>query len=213
MQKEFGIDVLLHLTCHLPREDLLGVLQRARDAGIRNILALRGDPPIGKDTWEAVEGGFSNAIDLVKLVREVHGDYFCIAVAAYPETHTECWSEGADAAKEDQALLDMTRLKEKIDAGADFIITQLFYDVEVYTPWLAKLREAGVSCPVLPGYMPIQNFDKFKKFQGWMKTRVPPRVWASPQPTHACAITARSAVRPAGSREQRETLFRARRRR
>ena len=82
----YGLDVLLHLTLqYLPKEDLKRVLKNAREAGIQNILALRGDPPIGEEKWKPCEGGFRNAIELVKLIREEHGDYFCVAVARYPE--------------------------------------------------------------------------------------------------------------------------------
>ena len=80
-----GIDVLLHLTCHLPKKDLRRVVANAREAGIQNILALRGDPPIGQEHWRPREGGLKNAVELVRLIREDHGDYFCIAVAGYPE--------------------------------------------------------------------------------------------------------------------------------
>jgi methylenetetrahydrofolate reductase (NADPH) len=119
VQKEFSVDVLLHLTCHLPRVDLVRVLQNARDAGIRNILALRGDPPIGEDKWQAVPGGFSNAIELVRLIRELHGDWFCVAVAGYPEVHTECWNSPDLPPSEQSQALDLGHLKEKVLAGKE----------------------------------------------------------------------------------------------
>lgn len=119
VQKEFSVDVLLHLTCHLPRADLVRVLQNARDAGIRNILALRGDPPIGEDKWQAVPGGFSNAVELVQLIRELHGDWFCVAVAGYPEVHTECWNSPDLPPSEQSQALDLCHLKEKVLAGKE----------------------------------------------------------------------------------------------
>jgi len=119
VQKEFSVDVLLHLTCHLPRVDLVRVLQNAKDAGIRNILALRGDPPIGEDKWQAVPGGFSNAVELVRLIRELHGDWFCVAVAGYPEVHTECWNSPDLPPSEQSQALDLCHLKEKVLAGKE----------------------------------------------------------------------------------------------
>ncbi len=178
IQKKFNMPVLLHLTCHLPREALKRVLKNAREAGIRNILALRGDPPIGADRWTPVEGGLSNALELVKLIREEHGDYFCVAVAAYPECHTECWNDKSLPPSQQARQLDLQRVKAKVDAGADFIVTQFFYDVPAYFKWEAAARAAGIKCPILPGYMPIQTYKGFKKFTDWCKTAVPPQVAA-----------------------------------
>jgi len=175
VQREFSVDVLLHLTCHLPRADLVRVLQNARDAGIRNILALRGDPPIGEDRWQPVPGGFSNAVELVHLIRELHGDHFCIAVAGYPEVHTECWNSPDLPPSEQSFAQDLTFLKDKVDAGADLVITQFFYDVPKYIRFHDKCREIGIPAhiPILPGYLPIQNYASFRKFTSWCKTSVP----------------------------------------
>ncbi|KAM3577743.1 hypothetical protein VYU27_000287 [Nannochloropsis oceanica] len=175
VQKEFSVDVLLHLTCHLPRADLVRVLQNARDAGIRNILALRGDPPIGEDKWEAVSGGFSNAVELVQLIRDLHGDWFCVAVAGYPEVHTECWNSPDLPPSEQSQALDLCHLKEKVLAGADFVVSQFFYDVEKFQKFSDKCREIGIpaNVPILPGYLPIQNYKSFRKFTSWCKTSVP----------------------------------------
>lgn len=173
IQKKFGVDVLLHLTCHLPVEDLRRVLRRAREAGIQNILALRGDPPIGEASWRPVAGGLANAVELVRLIREEHGDYFCVAVAAYPETHIECWNHEDLPPSEQSRLLDLERLKAKVDAGADFIITQFFYDVDMYLEFVERCRALGIACPILPGYMPIQTYKGFCKFTKWCRTRVP----------------------------------------
>lgn len=173
IQKDFGVDVLLHLTCHLPAADLRRILRAARDAGIRNILALRGDPVMGAERWRPAPGAFEHAIDLVKLIREEHGDYFCVAVAGYPETHTECWNSVALPPSEQARALDLQRLKAKVDAGADFIITQFFYDPLCYTTFLEAARGAGIACPLIPGYMPIQSYEGFSKFVTWCRTRVP----------------------------------------
>lgn len=135
--------------------DLVRVLKNAREAGIRNILALRGDPPIGEDKWQRTPGGFSNAVELVRLIREEHGDWFCVAVAGYPEVHTECWNNPDLPPSEQAMALDLKRLREKVEAGADFVITQFFYDTERYETFAAKCREAGIpaSVPILPGYL------------------------------------------------------------
>jgi len=178
VQKKFNMPVLLHLTCHLPRDSLKRVLKKAREAGIRNILALRGDPPIGADRWTPVEGGLSNALELVQLIREEHGDYFCVAVAAYPECHTECWNDKSLPPSQQARQLDLQRVKAKVDAGADFIVTQFFYDAPAYFQWEESARAAGIKCPILPGYMPIQTYKGFKKFTDWCKTAVPAHVAA-----------------------------------
>ena len=119
IQQYCGLDVLMHITCtYMTREKVKASLDRARELGIRNLLALRGDPPRGATDWVAVENGFNYAVDLVKFIREEYGDFFCIIVAGYPEVHLEATN------RED----DIRHLKEKVDAGADFIITQLFFD-------------------------------------------------------------------------------------
>ncbi len=91
VQQKFGVDVMLHLTCHLPVAHIRRVLANARAAGIRNILAIRGDPPPGA-RFRPVPGGLRYAVELVRLIREEHGSYFCIAVAGYPEVHISAWN-------------------------------------------------------------------------------------------------------------------------
>ena len=127
--QNYGLDVLLHLTCHLPKSDLKRVLNNARKAGIQNILALRGDPPIGESKWQPCPGGFTNAIELVKLIREEHGDYFCVAVACYPEVHTDGWNSTHLPPSTKTKDQDLEFLKQKCDAGADFMISQFFFDM------------------------------------------------------------------------------------
>ncbi len=127
-------------------------LQEAKLSGCRNILALRGDPPAGKDDWESVDGGFEHGVDLVRYIRKEYGDYFDIAVAGYPQTHT------LPPEERDQ---EMTWLKEKVDAGANFIFTQMFYDADLFIDWVYGVRAAGITVPVVPGIMPIQTFNGF----------------------------------------------------
>jgi len=106
----------------MTREKIVESLDQAKKLGLRNILALRGDPPRGAKDWVRTENGFDYATDLVKFIKETYGDYFCIGVAGYPEVHLEAKS------RED----DIKYLKQKCDAGADFIITQLFFDNNLF---------------------------------------------------------------------------------
>ena len=163
VQKFFGTDIMMHLTCTNMSVSLLyEALKQAKEAGIMNILALRGDPPAGKE-WTKTEDGFANAVDLVKFIRKEYGDYFGIGVAGYPEGHIEAESYEKD----------MQYLKEKCDAGADFIVTQLFYNVDHFFKWEKDCRAAGIEVPIVPGIMPIQNYGGFKRMTGFCKTDVP----------------------------------------
>jgi len=165
--KYHGLDPLMHLTCTNMELSMIDrALKEAKDAGIQNILALRGDPPKDQERWTAVDGGFEHALDLVKYIRQQYGDYFCIAVAGYPEGHLE------NPNKED----DLQNLKKKIDAGADFVITQLFYDVEEFLHFIDRARKIGITVPILPGIMPIQSYAGFKRMTGFCKTKVPQKL-------------------------------------
>lgn len=168
-QTYFGMEVLMHLTCtNMTIEELKGVLNAARDAKIHNILALRGDPPKGAVEWQPVKGGCQNAIDLVRLIKREHGDYFGVAVAGFPDGHPQS-AGNADA--------DITYLKEKVDAGADFVLTNYFYEPTVFISYLAKCRAAGITCPIIPGMMPIQSYSSFSRMTRYSGARVPDSVW------------------------------------
>merc|ERR1719421_520657 len=180
-----GLDVLMHLTCtNVTVETTRKVLQRCKDKGLCNILALRGDPPAGMDqAWTATEGGFKHAVDLVKFIRKEFGDYFCIGVAAYPEGHVDYLGENGaiDQAAWEQ---DMKYFKDKVDAGADFAVTQLFYDCEKYGTFLKKCKAMGIpdSFKVYPGIMPIQNYAGFKRMTGFCKTFIPKEITEALEP-------------------------------
>merc|ERR1719305_1853205 len=164
-----GLDVLMHLTCtNVTIDTTRKVLQRCKEKGLCNILALRGDPPANASEWTATEGGFSHAVDLVRFIRKEFGDYFCIGVAAYPEGHID--AESFDK--------DLQYYKEKVDAGADFGVTQLFYDPSLYFEFLKKSHAIGVpkSFDVFPGIMPIQAYAGFKRMTGLCKTFVPKQI-------------------------------------
>ncbi|KAI3662610.1 hypothetical protein MP638_000720 [Amoeboaphelidium occidentale] len=172
-QNVYGLETCMHLTCtNMPKEKIDLALKEAKDAGIQNILALRGDPPRGQTEWVQCDSGFSNAVDLVKYIRAEYGDYFCVSVAGYPEGHLDNPDKEAD----------LLFLKEKVDAGADYIVTQLFYDTELYLRWVEKCRSIGINVPILPGIMPIQSYGGFKRMTTLCKTYVPPEIWKALEP-------------------------------
>ena len=124
-----GLDVMMHLTCtNMTKDTIDDALEKCHKYGVRNILALRGDPPKGEEKWTACDGGFSNACDLIKYIRGKYNDHFCIGVAGYPETHLEAESPEKD----------IEYLKHKVDCGADLIITQLFYDNNKFLDFVDK---------------------------------------------------------------------------
>ena len=167
IQKYFGLDVMMHLTCtNMPKDSIKQVLLDANKNNISNILALRGDPPEGSSRWEKNNSEFNNGIDLVQYIRKEFGDIFFIGVGGYPETHQE--QKNPD--------LDISFLKQKVDAGADIIVTQLFYDVEKFLLFRDKCSKAGIRIPIIPGIMPIHNYARFLKFTQFCKVEIPSSV-------------------------------------
>lgn len=163
-QAILGLETCMHLTCTgMPKEMVENALEQAYKSGCQNILALRGDPPHESEKWTSTEGGFSYAKDLIKFIREKYGDYFDICVAAYPEGHVE---------ESDPDVL-IKYLKEKVDAGANFIITQMFYDVDNFIQWVAKCRAAGINIPIIPGIMPISTYASFLRRAKWCEINIP----------------------------------------
>lgn len=140
------------------------VPQEAKEHGCRNILALRGDPPQGKEEWEAGEGCFVQGIDLVRHIRKLYGDYFDIAVAGFPQQQLLPPAELAQ---------ELAWLKEKVDAGCNLIFTQMFYDVEVFFDWVKSVRAAGINVPIVPGIAPIQTWNGFQRATSLAKTVIP----------------------------------------
>ncbi|KAJ3023693.1 UNVERIFIED_CONTAM: hypothetical protein HDU68_008496 [Siphonaria sp. JEL0065] len=171
-QSVAGLETCMHLTCtNMPREKIDWALKNAKDAGIQNILALRGDPPHGHSDWKKIDTGFAYAIDLVKYIREQYGDYFCIGVAGYPENHIE----NPDTEADFRHFVEKAKI-------ADYVVTQLFYDCDLYLKWVDRVRAAGVTIPILPGIMPIQMYGGFKRMTTLSKTHVPPEVDAALEP-------------------------------
>jgi len=154
IQREHGLTAMSHLTCvNSTKEQLREVLIEAGRRGIRNILALRGDPPAGTGEFQKTPGGFEFSHELVTFIREVGG--FGIGTAGFPEGHIAC-KEGRE--------VDWQRLKQKIDAGADFVITQLFFDNRDFFAFRDYLTKLGVTVPLVPGMLPILSASQIKKF-------------------------------------------------
>jgi methylenetetrahydrofolate reductase (NADPH) len=153
IKNEIGIEVLAHLTCaSASADELRTTLKELEAGGIENVLALRGDPPKGSDAFVAHEAGFNYASDLVALLEREFD--FCIGGAAYPEKHPEATSLHAD----------LDALERKVNAGARFLITQLFFDNRHYFDFVARVRARGITVPILPGIMPITNYDQIDRF-------------------------------------------------
>ncbi|KAJ5753610.1 uncharacterized protein N7511_007763 [Penicillium nucicola] len=164
-QSVYGLETCMHLTCtDMPIEKVDQALQAAYKAGCTNILALRGDPPRDQEVWEAADNGFRYAKDLVKYIREKYGNHFDIGVGGYPE--------GADDNADVEQLID--HLKEKVDAGSTFVVTQMFYDVENFIDWVNRCRAKGINVPIIPGIMPIQTYAAFIRRSNWTKIHIPP---------------------------------------
>ncbi len=156
------LEVMPHLTCIGSCEkDIRAMLEAYKSQGIENIMALRGDPPIGVSDFNFNTKEYSHASDLVKTLKAY--DYFCVGVAVYPEGHIE--SKSLDQ--------DMDFTKEKIDAGADFAVTQMFFDNSYYYSFLERMEKRGISLPVLPGILPLTDVAKVKKFAKICKTTIP----------------------------------------
>eukprot|EP01026_Neomeris_dumetosa_P055067 TRINITY_DN4982_c0_g2_i1.p1 TRINITY_DN4982_c0_g2~~TRINITY_DN4982_c0_g2_i1.p1 ORF type:complete len:598 (+),score=95.62 TRINITY_DN4982_c0_g2_i1:193-1986(+) len=176
MQNMICVQTMMHLTCtNMPAEKFKDALDRCKGAGIQNILALRGDPPAGQDKFEVVEGGYSCALDLVIHIRKHYGDFFGIGVSGYPEAHPDNITDDPKE-NEENYWKDLAYLKKKIDAGGEFVITQLFYDVERFLQFVKDARSLGIECPIIPGIMPIMTYNGFKKMTMFCKTQVPTEI-------------------------------------
>eukprot|EP00403_Amphidinium_massartii_P016951 CAMPEP_0178411146 /NCGR_PEP_ID=MMETSP0689_2-20121128/21345_1 /TAXON_ID=160604 /ORGANISM="Amphidinium massartii, Strain CS-259" /LENGTH=816 /DNA_ID=CAMNT_0020032345 /DNA_START=84 /DNA_END=2534 /DNA_ORIENTATION=+ len=190
----------MHLTCtNMEKEKVDVALEDCKTCGVCNLVALRGDPPRGAEKWEATEGGFTCALDLTKYIREKHGDWFCIAIAGYPEGHpdaietvegglaalTESEKKRARIATDENGKevvtvcrdasyeKEMKYLKEKVDAGSDLIITQMFLDAEVYVQFVKDCKAAGINVPIVPGIMCLNTFGGLQRMTALCKTRLP----------------------------------------
>ncbi|RCI08752.1 hypothetical protein L249_4882 [Ophiocordyceps polyrhachis-furcata BCC 54312] len=186
-QRELGLTTCLHLTCtNMSRRMIDRTLEDAKVLGIRNILALRGDPPRKEEYREAIGNDddddnnpveFTWAIDLVRYIRRKYGDYFCIGVAAYPEGHAD-----GSHPQEQSLEHDLPYLVDKVRAGADFIMTQLFFDMEAYEKFERTLRDhaSGLfsTMPIIPGLMPIQSYQMIKRTTKLSHAKMPDAILA-----------------------------------
>jgi methylenetetrahydrofolate reductase (NADPH) len=162
IKEEFGLEAMAHFTCVAATEpELRATLDEMRGAGIENVLALRGDPPEGQETWTKTEGGLEYSRELVELIG---ADYdFTIGAACFPETHIHA----------DSAESDLRYLAEKVKAGVDFLITQMFFDNDFYFDFVRRARGAGVGVPIIPGVMPITKVGQVERMAKLCGSEIP----------------------------------------
>ena len=167
IKEHHGLEAMAHFTCvGATTEELRATLEEIRGTGIENVLALRGDPPRGQEEWVASEGGLEYSHQLVSLLRD---DYdFAIAAACFPETHIHATSP------ED----DLRYLKQKVDAGVDYLITQLFFDNELYFDFVERARAIGITVPIIPGVMPITGYGQIARITSLCGATMPEHVLA-----------------------------------
>ncbi len=162
IKKDYGIEALAHITCvGSAREEIWDVLQRLGEAGIENVLALRGDPPRGNLRFEPHPDGFNYANELVEFIH--HEFDFCLGGACYPEKHVESTSMD----------LDFYNLKRKVESGCEYLITQLFFDNQKYFDFVARVRAMGIGVPIIPGIMPITNVAQLERFMNVCGATIP----------------------------------------
>ncbi|MEM6690663.1 MAG: methylenetetrahydrofolate reductase [NAD(P)H] [Planctomycetota bacterium] len=163
VKKMTGLPIASHLTCvGSTVSELVDYLNRAVDVGCDYIVALRGDPPKGEDSFTAVEGGLRYANELVDLIKDKFPS-LGIIVAGYPEVHQEA----------PDAQTDLLNLKRKVDAGADIIVTQLFYDNADYFAFVDQCHDIGIEIPIVPGILPVTNFAQAERIAKLCKARIP----------------------------------------
>jgi methylenetetrahydrofolate reductase (NADPH) len=167
IKSEVGIEAMAHMTCATAgRKEMARIFGLIRDAGIENVLALRGDPPPNQP-FVRPEDGFRYASELVGFIRE-RAFPFCLGGAGYPEKHQECPTPEADLAN----------LKAKVDAGVEFVITQMFYGNDDFFAFIARARAIGITVPIVPGIMPITNVAQIERIAALSGAKIPPDLQA-----------------------------------
>jgi len=162
IKAEHGIEAMAHLSCvGTTKEQLSEIVEEIRDAGIDNVLALRGDPPRGETEWRATPGGLEYSTQLIALLAERYD--FAVGAACFPEVHPEA----PDLAS------DLRFLKEKVQGGARFLITQLFFDNRLYFDFVREARAAGIEEPIIPGIIPVTNVEQIKRFTSMCGASIP----------------------------------------
>lgn len=165
LRREIGLEVMCHLTVvNQSKDEVRAVLTTLKANGIENIIALRGDPPGGGDDWVPHPDGFLYSRQLVEEAATY--EWFSVAVAGFPEVHPRAESREAD----------LRYLKEKVDAGADAVITQLFFDNDDYYRYVEDARRLGVTVPIVPGMLPIQSTAQTRRFTAMCGSKIPPRL-------------------------------------
>ena len=165
IHRERGLEVMCHLTVTgQSKDEIRSVLADLKRRGIENIIALRGDPPRGVSEWSPHPDGFRYSVDLVREAQAL--DWFSIAVAGFPETHPAA----------DSPESDLRYLKEKVDAGADLVITQLFYDNDDFYRYVERARALGVTVPIVPGVFPVLSAGQTWRFTEFCGSKIPPRL-------------------------------------
>jgi methylenetetrahydrofolate reductase (NADPH) len=168
LRDEYSLEAMAHFTCvGATVDELRATLDRMRELGLENVLALRGDPPRGQEEWTATAGGLEYSRELVSLIDAGYGE-LAVGAACFPETHIHATSP------ED----DLRFLKEKVDAGVDFLITQIFFDNAFYFDFVARARAIGIDVPILPGVMPITNARQIQTITSLCKSEIPDRLRA-----------------------------------
>jgi len=167
IKRELGIETMAHLTCvGSTRAQIREILKRFVDAGIENVLALRGDPPQGQVAFQAVEGGFAHADELVRFIRD-EGFPLCVGAACYPEKHVEAGNPA----------VDLANLVTKVESGVEFLITQLFFDNAEYFAFVRRARGVGIDVPIVPGLMPVTNVAQVHRFTSMCGARIPQELY------------------------------------
>jgi methylenetetrahydrofolate reductase (NADPH) len=171
LKRETEIEAMAHVTCvGASREEIAATLDEFAEAGVQNVLALRGDPPRGEAAFTPHPDGFRHASELVAFIRGQPRRWgFCLGAAAYPEGHPE--TRDLD--------VDLRHLKAKVDAGADFLVTQLFFRNAAYEGFVERARAAGITLPVLPGIMPFTNVEQVERFTATCGATIPPHLHAA----------------------------------
>lgn len=163
IKNEFGLEPVAHLTCvAATKEGIRRQLDELAQMGVSNILALRGDPPEGQNEFVPPADGFKYAKELVAFIKGHHPE-FCVGVAGFPEGHIST----------KDLSVDIKHLKEKIDAGAEYIITQLFFDNKYYFDFVSECGKAGINVPIVPGIMPITSLKQLKKMTSICGATIP----------------------------------------
>lgn len=171
IKRELGLEAMAHLTCvgH-SAEEIASILERLRGNGIENVLSLRGDPPKGETGFVRPADGFGYASELAAFIRSRWD--FCLGGACYPEGHVECRDRAAG----------LRHLRQKVDAGVDFLITQLFFSADDYFRFVEDARAAGIELPIVAGIMPVTNVAQIERFTSMCGASIPPALMARLEP-------------------------------